>query len=159
MKAGSVKVTQGSRKGRGLRVGVVWSRFHEDVTKRLLEGALRGLADCGVSKRHISVVSVPGAFEIPTAVGWLAGSGSVDALVAVGAVIRGETDHYSFVASAAQQGALEVALSTGIPVTFGVLTTHTLDQALMRAGEDSTNKGYEAAVDAVEMANLHKELS
>lgn len=146
------------RKGRNLRIAVVVSRFNEDVTKRLLEGAVEGLAEAGVKKRSTQILSVPGSFELPGVAKKLAESGTVDAVVCLGAVIRGETEHSTYVASAAQQGILQVGLETGIPVTWGVLTTETVEQALERSGGVVQNLGYEAALDAVEMANLYREL-
>ena len=154
-----MKPLRGTLRGKGLRVGVVVSRFNEEITKRLEAGALQALDEFGVSKRSVTLVSVPGAFEIPGAAARLAASGKVDAVVCLGAVIRGETDHYTYVAEAAQQGILRVGLDSGLPVTFGVLTTETVDQAWERSGGDHGNKGYEAASDAIEMANLYRDLS
>jgi 6,7-dimethyl-8-ribityllumazine synthase len=136
---------------------VIVARFHEDVTDRLLEGALRALDESKVSRRSITVISVPGSFELPGAAQQLARAGKVSAIVCLGAVIRGETDHYHFVASAAEEGVLRVGLETGIPVTFGVLTG-TLQQAMERSGGKRGNKGYDAARDAVEMANLYDQV-
>lgn len=153
-----MKMLRGSLKGKGLRVGIVASRFNEEITKRLIEGALQALAECGVGKRAVNLVSVPGAFEIPGAALRMAASGRVDALVCLGSVIKGETDHFHFVAAAAQEGILRASMKTGVPVTFGVLTTDTVDQALQRSGGEWGNKGYEAAAGAVEMANLYRDL-
>lgn len=153
-----MRVLRGAYRGRGLKIGVVSSRFNEEVTKRLLEGALQALGEVKVATRGITVVSVPGAFELPWAARRLAESGAVDAVVCLGAVIRGETEHFTYVASAAQEGILRVTLDTGVPVTFGVLTTATVEQALDRAGGEMGNKGYDAALDAVEMANLRRDL-
>ncbi|HWD07867.1 MAG TPA: 6,7-dimethyl-8-ribityllumazine synthase [Actinomycetota bacterium] len=151
---------QGGRDGSGLRVGVIVSRFNERVTEALLKGALEALAEVGVPDDGVTVVSVPGAFELPGAASRLASSGTVDTLVCLGAVIRGDTEHFTFVAAAAQEGILRVVLDTGIPVTFGVLTTEDVGQAEDRSGgPDGTragNKGYEVALDAVEMANLYR---
>jgi 6,7-dimethyl-8-ribityllumazine synthase len=149
---------RGDRAGRKLNIGVVVSRFNEKVTDRLLRGALDGLEACGVSKRNVDVVSVPGAFEIPGATKRLIKAKKVDAIVCLGAVIRGQTEHFTFVSSAAQQGIMQVSLESGIPCTFGVLTTDTVDQAMERAGGSFGNKGYEAATDAVEMANLYRSI-
>lgn len=121
-----------------------------------MEGALRGFEDAGVNRRSITVVSVPGAFELGAAALKLTQSGRVHAVACVGAVIRGETEHFTYVSSAAQQGVLNAAMQSGIPVTFGVLTTETVEQALARASSDKENKGYEAAIDAVELANLYQ---
>ncbi|MGH9198168.1 MAG: 6,7-dimethyl-8-ribityllumazine synthase [Acidimicrobiia bacterium] len=145
-------------KGRGLKVGVIVSRFNEEITKRLLEGALEGLAEAGVKKRSQKVLSVPGSFELAGAAKKLAQSGKVDAVVCLGAVIKGESEHFTFVASAAQQGILQAGLETGIPITFGVLTVENIDQALARSGGADGNSGYEAALDAVEMANLYQQI-
>lgn len=149
---------RGSSKGRGLRIGVVVSRFHQEVTDRLLEGTLRALSEAKVGKRAVTVVSVPGAFELPGAAQRLASAGKVDAIVCLGAVIRGETDHFHFVSAAAQEGILRVGLESGIPVTFGVLTTDNLAQALERGEGKRGNKGYDAACDAIEMANLYRSI-
>ncbi|MGH2717530.1 MAG: 6,7-dimethyl-8-ribityllumazine synthase [Actinomycetota bacterium] len=155
-----MKRLQGSRDGSGLRVGVIVSRFNEAVTEALLSGALEALAEVGVPDTRITVVSVPGAFELPGAAGTMAASGAVDALICLGAVIRGDTEHFTFVAAAAQEGILRVTLDTGVPVSFGVLTTEDVEQAEERSGgpggDGAGNKGYEVALDAVEMANLYR---
>lgn len=139
---------------RGLRFGIVVSRFNEGVTQRLLQGARRVLKKRGASK--VEVLSVPGAFEIPTALQQLARKKRYDALIALGAVIRGETEHFRFIANEASRGVMEVMLQEGIPVAFGVLTTETMRQALARAGGRSGNKGEEAALSAIEMAWVKK---
>jgi 6,7-dimethyl-8-ribityllumazine synthase len=149
---------RGNRSGRRLKIGVVVSRFNEKVTDKLLQGALEGLEACGVSQRNVDVVSVPGAFEIPGAAKKLIQANKLDAVVCLGAVIKGQTEHSTFVSSAAQQGILQVSLESGVPCTFGVLTTDTVEQAIQRAGGSYGNKGYEAATDAVEMANLYKRI-
>jgi 6,7-dimethyl-8-ribityllumazine synthase len=154
-----LKQVRAPRSGKGLRVGVVVSRFNEEVTKRLLDGALQALDEAKVSQRSITIVSVPGAFELPAAAQKLAKSKKVDAIVCLGAVIRGETDHFNYVSSAAQEGILRVTLDTGVPITFGVLTTDTVDQALARSGGDWGNKGHDATLDAIEMVNIYRELS
>lgn len=154
-----MKPLRGNLRGKGLRVGIVVSRFNEEITKRLEAGALQALEELGVSKRSITLVSVPGAFEVPGAAARLAASGKVDAIVCLGAVIKGDTAHDTHVAAAAQQGVLRVGLDSGLPVTFGVLTTNNVDQAWERSGGSHGNKGYEAATDAVEMANLYRDLS
>ena len=150
---------RGSHDGTGLRVGVVVSRFNDAITGALLTGALEALSEAGVTDDGAIVVSVPGAFEIAGAARALAEAGRVDAVVCLGAVIRGDTEHFTFVAAAAQEGILRVNLDTGVPVTFGVLTTEDVAQAAERAGGEAGNKGYEAALDAVEMANLYRLLS
>lgn len=144
--------------GDGLRVGVAVSRFNDAVTGPLLDGALAALADAGVS--DVTVVSVPGAFELPLAAQALLGAdGPVDAVVLLGCVIRGETPHFDYVCDQAAAGAQRVALDTGRPVAFGVLTTDTLDQAMARAGGAVGNKGADAARVAVEMAMLRRSLA
>lgn len=149
---------EGSFDGRGAKIAIVASRFNESVGKRLVEGALDCLGRHGVAESDISVVWVPGAFELPAAALRLASSGEVDALVCVGAVIRGETAHFDYVAGHAANGIGEVALRTGIPIGFGVLTTEDSEQALERAGGKSGNKGFEAALAALEMMNLYSAL-
>ena len=141
-------------RGAGLRVGVVVSRFNQSVTDQLLAGALRGLVEHGVADDAIDVASVPGAFELPLCAARMAGASRYDALVALGAVVRGETPHFDFVAGEAARGLTDVALRYDVPVAFGLLTTDTIEQALARAGGDRGNKGYEAALTALEMAQL-----
>jgi 6,7-dimethyl-8-ribityllumazine synthase len=153
-----LKTLRGNLRGKGLRIGIVAGRFNDEITKRLVAGALDSLERLGVSKRSITLVSVPGAFEIPGAAARLAAMGKVDAIVCLGAVIKGETEHFTYVASAVQQGVLRAGLDAEVPMTFGVLTTETVEQALERSGGGPSNKGYEAASDAVEMANLYRSL-
>jgi 6,7-dimethyl-8-ribityllumazine synthase len=153
-----LKTLRGNLRGKGLRIGIVASRFNDEITKRLVAGALDSLERLGVSKRSITLVSVPGAFEIPGAAARLAAIIKLDSIVCLGAVIKGETEHFTYVASAVQQGVLRAGLDAGVPMTFGVLTTETVDQAMERSGKDDRNKGYEAAADAVEMANLYRTL-
>jgi 6,7-dimethyl-8-ribityllumazine synthase len=146
---------QGPIEGRGLRIGVACARFNGAITTRLLTGCLGSLAASGVDQGDVTVVWVPGAFELPSAARALAGAeAGCDAVVCLGAVIRGETDHYDLVAGACANGIAQVALSSGLPVIFGVLATDTIDQALARSEDDETNKGIEAATAAVEMARL-----
>ena len=149
---------QGSWSGAGLRVAVITARFNEFITDRLADGARAGLAQLGVSDSDVTSVAVPGAFELPLVASRLAKSGTVDAIVALGAVIRGATSHYDFVAGQCAAGLQRVQLDTGIPVVFGVLTTETIEQAIERAGTKLGNKGFEAACTAVEMATLMREL-
>jgi 6,7-dimethyl-8-ribityllumazine synthase len=145
---------EGSFDGHGLRVAVVAARFNETITRDLVDGALDCLRRHSVRDEDVSITWVPGAFEVPAAAARLASSGEVDAVVCVGAVIRGETAHFDFVAAHATNGIGQVALNTGIPVTCGVLTTNTVEQARDRAGGKLGNKGAEAASAAIEMANL-----
>ena len=140
--------------GEGLRVGVIVARFNGYVTEKLLKGCLEALAEHGVRGEDVTVATVPGSFEIPVVAQRMADSGMYDAVVCLGAVIRGETDHYEHVARAASEGIAEVSRSSGVPIGFGVLTTDTVDQALERAGGSVGHVGREAAEAAVEVANL-----
>ena len=149
---------RGSIDGKRLRIAVVASRFNETICKRLVDGALDALSRHGVADDDISLTWVPGAFEIPSAAQRIAASGEVDAVVAIGAVIRGETAHFDYVAGPAASGVSSASLATGVPIAFGVLTTDTTEQAADRAGGKLGNKGYEAAVAAIEMANLFASL-
>ncbi len=142
----------------GLRVAIVVSRFNELVTRPLLAGAQDCLRRHGADEASVSVVWVPGAFEIPLAAQRLAASGAFDAVVCLGAVIRGATAHFDYVAGQAASGVARVALEAGIPVTFGVLTTDTIEQAIERAGSKGGNKGADAALAAIEMASLFRQL-
>ncbi len=144
----------GRLRGEGLRVAVVTSRFNDLVTDRLHAGCIDGLTRHGVDAASITEVSVPGALELPLAAQRLAASGEVDAVVCLGAVIRGSTDHHVHVGGQCAAGLARVQLDTGIPAVFGVLTTDDLSAALERAGGKMGNKGYEAAVTAIEMADL-----
>ena len=153
-----VRTFEGSYDARGMRIAIVASRFNETVGKRLLEGALDCLRRHAVREEDVTVTWVPGAFEIPLAAQRLAASGEYDAVVCVGAVIRGETAHFDYVAGHAAYGVGRVALETGIPVAFGVLTTENAEQAMDRAGGKAGNKGFEAALAAIEMASLMSSL-
>ena len=145
---------QGGLRGEGLRVAIVVARFNDFITSRLLEGARAALESHGVSDDDVTVASVPGSFELPLAAKKLAESGKYDAVICLGAVIRGETDHYEHVAGEAAKGISAASLSSGRPVIFGVLTTDTLEQAINRAGGKQGNNGYSAGLAAIEMANL-----
>ncbi len=140
--------------GGGARVAIVCAKFNGAITERLLDGALSGLEGGGVPASAVTVAWVPGAFEIPMVAAQLARHGSPSAVIALGAVIRGDTAHFDFVAGQCAAGLQRVALDTGVPVIFGVLTTDTVDQALARSEEGLDNKGLEAAVTALEMADL-----
>ena len=148
----------GSLEGAGLRVGIVVARFNRTVTESLLRGALEALERHGVAATDVIVVHVPGAFEVPFAARRLARSGAYDALVCLGAVVRGDTPHFEYIASEVTRGLGRVIADHHVPVAFGVLTTDTIEQALERAGASHGNKGYEAAVTAIEMARLGREL-
>ena len=145
---------KGDLQGRGLHIGIVVSRFNRFVTEKLLEGALEGLGQHGVQDGDVTVAWVPGSFELPLASVSMAQTQQFDAVICLGAVIRGETGHYEMVASHASSGIGKAALDTGIPIMFGVLTTENMDQAINRAGGKSGNLGYNVAVGAIEMVRL-----
>ena len=146
----------GSLDGQGLRVCVVVARWNSFITDKLLSGAVSALREHGLGEDSITVARVPGAFEVPSAARWAADSGRFDAVVGLGAVIRGETAHFEYVAGGAAEGISRVTLGTGVPVIFGVLTVDTVEQALSRVGGKDGHKGEEAALAAIEMANLRK---
>lgn len=148
------RVTPESLDGSGLSIAIVCSRFNDHIVGALLDGARRGLQRCQVGDADIDVVWVPGAFEIPLAAMSLAGSGNYDAIIALGAVIRGDTAHFDFVAGECARGIQDAQLETGVPIMFGVLTVDTNQQAVDRSGPGVDNKGDEAALGAVEMALL-----
>ena len=141
-----------------IRIGIVVSRFNEFITSRLLGGALDGLKRRGVREEDIQTAWVPGAFEIPLIASKMAKSGRYDAVICLGAVIRGSTSHYDYVCSEVSKGIANVALASDVPVMFGVLTTDTIEQAIERAGTKAGNKGAECAQGAIEMVNLIREL-
>ncbi|HEY1693024.1 MAG TPA: 6,7-dimethyl-8-ribityllumazine synthase [Polyangiaceae bacterium] len=143
---------------RGAKFAVVASRFNHFIVDRLVEGAVDALVRHGADARNVTVVRVPGAFELPLVVRRLAASGKVDAVVALGAVIRGSTPHFDYVAGEAAKGIGAVAASSDVPVSFGVLTTETIEQAVERAGTKHGNKGWDAAVSAIEMVSLARVL-
>lgn len=153
------KVYEGDLNASGLRFGIVVSRFNEFITGRLLAGAEDAIRRHGGNPDQVEVAWVPGAFEIPLVARAMASSGRFDAVVCLGAVIRGATAHFDYVAGEAAKGVAQVMMNTGVPVAFGVLTTDTIEQAIERAGSKAGNKGWEAAAAAIEMANLLKGLS
>lgn len=144
----------GSYDGSKVRLAVVTARWNDHLTGRLLDGARRAYEHCAIPRTNITEVWAPGAFELPLVCRRLAGSGEFDAVIAIGVVVRGETTHYDIVSEAAAVGIREASAATNVPVIFGVLTTENEDQVLARAGDDDTNKGFEAVVTAVEMATL-----
>jgi len=152
------RTLEGQLTARGFSFGLVVSRFNDFMTNRLLEGALDALRRHGAEEDRITVVKVPGAFEIPLAAKRLAGAGQVDAVICLGTVIRGATPHFDYIASEVAKGVALAGLETGVPVTFGVLTTDSLEQAVERAGSKGGNKGFDAACSAIEMANLFREM-
>ncbi len=153
-----MNILEGKLEGKGLKFGIVVSRFNSFITEQLLLGALDGLKRHGVADSDITVVKVPGSYEIPLVCKKLVESGKFNAIIALGAVIRGNTPHFDYVASEVAKGVAQVTLDSGTPVVFGVLTTDTIEQAIERAGTKAGNKGYDAAVNAIEMARLMKEL-
>ncbi len=154
-----VKSTQGDLFARAARFGIVLSRFNDFIGERLLQGAIDALTRHGVELTHIEVVRVPGAFEMPLAAKTMASSKRYDALIALGVVMRGETPHFEYVAGRCAAGLSQVSLECNIPLGFGVLTVDTLEQAIERAGSKGGNKGVDAAMAAIEMLNLMKQLS
>jgi len=152
------RVFEGQLSAAGLRVAVVVSRFNGFVTERLLSGAMDALTRTGADADQIDVIKVPGSWEVPLAAAEVARQHRYDAVICLSAVIRGETPHFDYVAAEAAKGIAHAALEAGVPVAFGVLTTNTLEQAIDRAGAKGGNKGFEAAMTAVEMANLLRAL-
>lgn len=150
------KVFEGHLVGTGLKIGIVVGRFNEFISSKLLSGAQDALKRHGVSEEDIDVAWVPGAFEIPLAAKKMAETGNYDAVITLGAVIRGSTPHFDYVCSEVSKGVASLSLSTGVPVIFGVVTTDTIEQAIERAGTKAGNKGWDAATSAIEMANLNK---
>jgi 6,7-dimethyl-8-ribityllumazine synthase len=153
------KIIQGDLSGKGLKIGIVAARFNDFITSRLVDGALDGLQRHGVAEADIEIVRVPGAYEIPLAARMIAQSRKFDAIICLGAVIRGATPHFEYVSAEVSKGVASVSLETGLPVIFGVLTTDTIEQAIERAGTKSGNKGWDAAISAIEMANVMKQLA
>jgi len=152
------KIIEGKLDAKGLRVGLLVSRFNSFIGDRLVEGAIDALLRHNAEKEDINIVRVPGAYEVPPAAKKMAESGRYDAIVCLGAVIRGATPHFDYVSAEVSKGVASVSLDSGIPVAFGVLTTDTIEQAIERAGSKAGNKGFDAAMAAVEMANLYKAL-
>ncbi|SHG35733.1 6,7-dimethyl-8-ribityllumazine synthase [Desulfacinum infernum DSM 9756] len=151
-----MRVFEGNLRAEGLKFGIVVSRFNDFICERLLGGAVDALTRTGANEADIDVYKVPGAFEIPLTAKKVAASGRYDAVICLGAVIRGATPHFDYVAAEVSKGIATVSLETAVPITFGVLTTDTLEQAIERAGSKAGNKGFEAAMAAVEMVNLLK---
>lgn len=152
-----VRTVEGDLQGQGLKVAIVVSRFNSFITDRLVEGALDALRRHGVQEKDISLVRVPGSFELPLAAR-KASAAKVDAVIALGALIRGGTPHFEYLSAEVTKGVAQVALETGVPVAFGVLTTDTIEQAIERAGTKAGNKGFEAALTAIEMAKLLRQM-
>ena len=154
-----MKIYEGKLSADGIKVGIVAARFNEFITSKLLSGALDCLKRENVAESDIEVAWVPGAFEVPLIASRMAASGRYDAVICLGAVIRGNTSHYDYVCSEVSKGIAHVSLSSGIPVMFGVLTTDNIEQAIERAGTKAGNKGAECAHGAIEMVNLMREMA
>lgn len=150
------KLFEGMLLGEGLKIGVVASRFNEFITRKLLDGAQDALLRHGVAADNIDIAWVPGAFEIPLVAQKLAQTKKYDAIVCVGAIVRGATPHFEYIAAEVTKGIARASLDSGVPVSYGVITTDTLEQAIERAGSKVGNKGFDAATNAIEMANLLK---
>jgi len=153
------KIIQGDLSGKGLKFGIVAARFNDFITARLLDGAVDALQRHGVAESDIEVVKVPGSYEIPLAARLMAQTRKYNAVICLGAVIRGATPHFEYVSAEVSKGVASVSLETGLPVIFGVLTTDTIEQAIERAGTKSGNKGWDAALSAIEMANVMKQMA
>lgn len=153
-----INIIKGNMMAENRKFGIVVSRFNEFVSSKLLDGATDTLIKHGVKEGDISVVWVPGSFEIPMAAKKMAGSGKYDAVICLGAIIRGETPHFDFIASEATKGVAKASLDSDLPCIFGIITTDNLEQAIDRAGTKSGNKGRDAAVTAIEMCNLYEAL-
>ncbi len=153
-----MRVLEGNLIGTGIKIGIVVARFNEFITGKLLSGAIDALKRHGVSESDIDVAWLPGAFEIPLVAKKMAESTKYHAVITLGAVIRGATPHFEYVSGEVSKGVAMTSLETGVPIIFGVLTTDTIEQAIERAGTKAGNKGYEAAVTAIEMVNLLKEI-
>jgi len=154
-----MQTIQGAGRAAGLRFALVVSKYNDFVTDRLQVGALAALASAGVASEDITIVRVPGAFEIPLAAQHAAETGRYDAIVCLGCLIRGETSHFEYISSAVSHGLTTAAAATGVPMSFGVLTTHSVEEALARAADGTGNKGHEAAVAAIEMAEIVAQLT
>ena len=152
------KTYEGNLVGKGLKFGIVVSRFNEFFSRKLLDGAKDALLRHDVAEADIEIAWTPGSFEIPLAAQKMAGSKKYDAVICLGAVIRGGTPHFEYIASEVTKGIASITLNTGVPVIFGIITADTLEQAVERSGTKSGNKGFDAAVSAIEMANLVKSL-
>ena len=148
------QIIDASLSARGKKFGIIVSRFNDFITSKLVDGAMDALIRSGAQDQDITIVKVPGAFEIPLAAQKMAGAKKYDAVICLGAVIRGATSHYDYVCAEVSKGIASVSLETGVPVMFGILTTETIEQAIERAGTKAGNKGFDTALGAIEMANL-----
>jgi 6,7-dimethyl-8-ribityllumazine synthase len=152
------RTVEGRLDAKGVKTALIASRFNDFITAKLVEGAMDCLLRHGASESDITVIRVPGSFEIPLAAQKAAASGAFDAVVCLGALIRGQTPHFDYIASEVTKGIAQVSLQTGLPVTFGIVTADTLEQAVDRAGAKAGNKGFEAALGAIEMSDLLKQI-
>jgi len=153
-----MKIIQGELQAKGLRFAIVVSRFNDFITSKLLDGAVDALVRHGAKEEDVEVVKVPGAFEIPLTAKKLASKGSYNAVICLGTVIRGATPHFEYVAAEVSKGVASASMETGVPIAFGVITSDTIEQAVERAGTKSGNKGFDAAITAIEMAQVMKKL-
>ena len=153
-----MRTLEGKVVAEGIRIGIVVARFNEFITSKLLGGAIDGLVRHGMNEEDVDVAWVPGAFEIPLIAKKMAKSGKYDAVIALGAVIRGSTSHYDYVCNEVSKGVAAASMESGVPVMFGVVTTENIEQAIERAGTKAGNKGYDAACSAIEMINLIREI-
>lgn len=153
-----VSIVEGKLSAAGRKFALVVSRFNSFITEKLLSGAIDAMVRCGARQEDLTVIKTPGSFEIPAVARVAVQSGRYDAVVCLGAVIRGGTPHFDYIASEVSKGVASVAMEAGIPVTFGVITTDTLEQAIERAGSKAGNKGYDAAMAAIELCDLHARL-
>jgi 6,7-dimethyl-8-ribityllumazine synthase len=156
---GGMKVIEGELQAEGLKFGIIVSRFNDFITSKLLDGALDALRRHGAGEKDIEVVKVPGSFEIPMVARKLAAKGTYHALICLGTVIRGATPHFEYVSAEVSKGIASASMETGIPIAFGVITSDTIEQAVERAGTKSGNKGWDAAITAIEMAQVMKKLA
>lgn len=153
-----MKVIEGDLQAKGLKFGIVVSRFNDFITNKLLEGALDALIRHGADEKNIDIVKVPGSFEIPLIAKKMAGKGTYDAVICLGTVIRGATPHFDYVAAEVSKGIAAASMDSGLPIAFGVITSDTIEQAVERAGTKSGNKGWDAAIAAIEMAQVLRKL-
>jgi len=156
---GGMKVIEGELQAKGLRFGVIVSRFNDFITSKLLDGALDALRRHGADEKDIEVVKVPGSFEIPLVAKKMAAKGNYSAVICLGTVIRGATPHFEYVSAEVSKGIASASMETGIPIAFGIITSDTIEQAVERAGTKSGNKGWDAALTAIEMAQVMKKLA
>jgi 6,7-dimethyl-8-ribityllumazine synthase len=154
-----MKVIEGELQAEGLKFGIIVSRFNDFITSKLLDGALDALRRHGAGEKDIEVVKVPGSFEIPMVARKLAAKGTYHAIICLGTVIRGATPHFEYVSAEVSKGIASASMETGIPIAFGVITSDTIEQAVERAGTKSGNKGWDAAITAIEMAQVMKKLA